>query len=507
MHLYLISLLIISAVSLLTWIPGLAVYKIGILDIIPVIFRTAQKQIFGEGGNALGTFAFAFFIHALLQSQTIQSLFITKKKWLQKKGLFTIAIITILSSFAASSLSWYDELIHFYPLIVPLLLAMGFDIFGALLCLYGGSSAGQMSKISAEAMNHNFNASINNHPYLEGKAIKFTGADGIGFRTITWLILTVIVVFFNIWYCNKVFYESSTKILPVDNIEDNVGSSNFTKTKKIILFLFSFFIIGSILSQTENIANRWDNFKEKKGVREVIPSQITSSYAGETSYQNLGAIDKEGKTKIAMINEAEDEGFWGTFGRWEDQQLCYWFTIGAIIICLLSKQNIANTLVNSIKETIPLIIGYTLAFTPLIIIKSSGMNAKLSELTSSLGIIRNAKYLSLFGVFTISLIFGFFIPNSRSIFMHISVPLLYSISKNTLLYGTIIAYLGASLAMSFSPVNPILQISLQKNETSYKQYLKKTWQLWLILMLACLILIGIQASFLTKSNYNTYGKL
>jgi uncharacterized ion transporter superfamily protein YfcC len=95
-----------------------------------------------------------------------------------------VALITIISSFLASGLSWYDEFIHFYPLIVPLLLAMGFDVFSALLCLYGGASAGQMSKISSEAMGFNFNNYVNSHEALEGKAIKFTGNDGAGFRVI-----------------------------------------------------------------------------------------------------------------------------------------------------------------------------------------------------------------------------------------------------------------------------------------------------------------------------------
>jgi len=82
----------------------------------------------------------------------------------------------------ASGLSWYDEFIYFYPLVVPLLSAMGFDIFSALLCLFGGASAGQMSKFSSEAMGQTFKNQVNSHEALKGKAIKFTGSDGMGFR-------------------------------------------------------------------------------------------------------------------------------------------------------------------------------------------------------------------------------------------------------------------------------------------------------------------------------------
>ena len=62
---------------------------------------------------------------------------------------------------------------------------MGFDVFSALLCLFGGASAGQMSKFSSEAMGQNFNEYVNRHEALEGKAVKFTGSDGMGFRVAT----------------------------------------------------------------------------------------------------------------------------------------------------------------------------------------------------------------------------------------------------------------------------------------------------------------------------------
>ena len=56
----------------------------GILDIIPAIFKTAQEKIFNfdKGGNGLSTLAFAFLILAFLESKVLQNLFSSQQeKW------------------------------------------------------------------------------------------------------------------------------------------------------------------------------------------------------------------------------------------------------------------------------------------------------------------------------------------------------------------------------------------------------------------------------------------
>src|SRR4051812_15792638 len=75
---------------------------------------------------------------------------------------------------------------------------MGFDIFSSVLCLYGGGMAGIIGSMSTQNYSHYFKD-------VSGEGISLTGADGIIFRVIVWVILTSLMVFFNIWYCNKVY--------------------------------------------------------------------------------------------------------------------------------------------------------------------------------------------------------------------------------------------------------------------------------------------------------------
>ena len=497
MHLYLISLLVIVFVTLLTWTP-LATTSVGILDIIPNILKSARQIVFGDSWQGIGIFAFAFFLYAILQSQAIQSLFADKKKWLQKKGLRTVALITIVSSFLASGLSWYDEFIYFYPLVVPLLLAMGFDAFSALLCLFGGASAGQMSKFSSEAMGQNFNECVNSHEALEGKAVKFTGSDGMGFRVVAWLILTAIVVMFNLWYCNKIFQKSKTETKQLTTrLTEKKATPIFNNARKIILILAGFFLLASMAAQLKPIA-KMQGKSQGQGVSPKITSSYKSGveYTGK-DYQVLGEAGKEEKIKLAQVNEGKEEKFWTTFGEWGDLQLYSWFIIGGIIICLLSKQSITNTLVVSLQKSIPLILSYILMLTPILIIKDSGMSENIPKLLP-VGVTQNARYWLLFGALLIPFIINLFLPLTRGILVYIAVPILYAVSKNSLMYGTIIIFLGASIAMAFSPANGILQTSLQENKITYKEYLKKTWVLGLFLLLAALLFVGFCAWSLAK---------
>ena len=62
----------------------MATTPIGILDIIPAIFKTAQKKIFNLNGNGFGVIAFAFLIYAFLESKVLQNLFASKQEKLKQ---------------------------------------------------------------------------------------------------------------------------------------------------------------------------------------------------------------------------------------------------------------------------------------------------------------------------------------------------------------------------------------------------------------------------------------
>jgi len=79
----------------------------------------------------------------------------------------------------------------------------------------------------------------------------FKGSSGITFRLAVWLIFTTIFVLFNIWYCNKIYYESLSqsqkkipKLLPPHEESKRKLSRG---VKWLIGIIFGSFILVSIL--------------------------------------------------------------------------------------------------------------------------------------------------------------------------------------------------------------------------------------------------------------------
>lgn len=469
---FLIYLVVFLILIVASWIPGLARNKIGITEVIPAIWKSTQKILSLTEGNGLSIIALAFLLYALLQSKSIQALFVSKRKWLQKKRFTTIAIITITASLLASTLWWADEFIHFYPLFVPLLLSMGFDIFSSILCLYGGSVVGIIGSISSEGhqfMSRLVNPQANTH---------LTGNEGMWFRVIIWIILTTILVFFNIWYCNKIQKKSSlpNKEAPPEKIPA------FDWRKKIALFFAFFFILVSILMSLGRFVEKTEKISNN------IPEWVCSQEE-KKEYVDLGEVkfssDSSGKKNAIEIAEIKKkkESSWG--GKWENPQKTYWFTIGGIIICLIAKLKIIETLILAITKSAPIIVIYIFSFTVNTLLAAMKLQIKPPSFLT------NNRLVVLPVLFLVFFAFYFFSISIARSFLPLMAKSLKSLSTNTLAYSIIVMYVARFFACGISPLEGNLQTTLQTNKLTYKQYIKKTWVLWIIIFFVCLILISI----------------
>ncbi|WNE40430.1 MAG: hypothetical protein GBAus27B_000497 [Mycoplasmataceae bacterium] len=481
-YFYLISFLLIIASIFLTW-TSWASGTVGIADALPCVWNTAKETLADQG---LSIFSFAFFLYAILESKVFESLFASRNEWLKKRKYFAIALITIGVAILSASLSWFDEYIHFYPLIIPLFLAMGFDFFSAFLCLYGGSIAGLIGLASPERMGKY----IRNQCGV-GTSIKFDGLFGIDFRLLFFAIFTAIIVLFNIWYCNKI---EQKKEADKDELIKEKNSYPFDKTRKIVLFVAGFFLIISILGQFAPFAK----MIERSKITDKTPEEFTGKYE-EKEHEDLGEIGN-GEVKVAKVVTDAKKSYWGRFGNWNTRSLDCWFIFGGIIICLITKLNVAKTFVVAAQNGLPLLFIYVLSAAPAEIIKGSGFSdglaGKILPETSS----PNAGFLMLFSIFVLSAIVGFFICSTAitASLVSVSRPALLAISSQTFIYAGIFSWVGGILGMAFSPTNGILVASLERSETSYKEFIKKTWKLWLIVTLVTFGLVFFWAKFIIK---------
>ncbi|CFW93001.1 Putative Arginine/ornithine antiporter [endosymbiont DhMRE of Dentiscutata heterogama] len=478
---FLITFAISILTIFLTWIPSLAKTKVGITDIFPHFLKTAGERLAGQG---LSIFAFAFFLHAILQSQAFQALFASKRKWLQKRKYFTIGLITICAALLSSNLSWFDEFVHFYPLVIPLLLAMGFDFFSSFLCLYGGSVAGLLGLVSTERITTHFNQCFSE---VKGK-INYTGLTGIGFRVASLALFASIIILFNIWYCSR---HQQASAADSGNLSKEGPPPRLNRTRKLILAVAGFFLLGSFFAQAPWVAKKLD------GDAARIPEYVTNVETKE-EYEKLGTIEE---MKVTRIKEEKVKN-WGTFGKWEEQAVNCWLIIGGIIICLLAKQSIMKNLITAIQNSIPLLLIYIFAAVPASIIKNSGMSEKIAEKLLPNTAQTAAASLALYSAFGFSFLITFVVGSTTSIattLIAAFAPTLLAFGESTLIYAALFAWIGAIMGMAFSPNNGILRASLEKGQTSYKQFFKKTWILGLIMLAASAGLVFSWTRFVIKN--------
>src|SRR5947207_367049 len=147
-------------------------------------------------------------------------------------------------------------------------MAMGFDTFSSLLCLYGGSIAGLMGLISTERMNKHFGMSFGS----EGKSFNYNGMAGMSFRLVTFALFVSIIILFNIWYCSR----NRQKPIPGkrNNLIKEENPPPFNRTRKIILAVAGFFLFISILAQMPKFAS----VLKTDSLAKNTPPQISSEY-------------------------------------------------------------------------------------------------------------------------------------------------------------------------------------------------------------------------------------
>ncbi len=104
-----------------------------------------------------------------------------------------IAILTSIFSFFAGSYGMAEEALVFYPVLVPLFLAAGYDLLVPLAVIFGGTSVGCIPAFS--------------NPFstiIASNAAGINWMDGLSARLILWVIVTGIMIWYILRYAAKV---------------------------------------------------------------------------------------------------------------------------------------------------------------------------------------------------------------------------------------------------------------------------------------------------------------
>ena len=104
-----------------------------------------------------------------------------------------IAILTTVFSFFAASYGMAEEALVFYPILVPLFLAAGYDLLVPLAIIFGGTSVGGIPAFS--------------NPFstiIASNAAGINWMDGLSERLILWVVVTGLLVWYILRYAAKI---------------------------------------------------------------------------------------------------------------------------------------------------------------------------------------------------------------------------------------------------------------------------------------------------------------
>jgi uncharacterized ion transporter superfamily protein YfcC len=123
-------------------------------------------------------------------------------KTMRGREFWLVAILTFLFSFAGASYGMAEEALTFYPLLVPLFLAAGYDLMVPLSVIFGGTMLGGIAAFS--------------NPFstiIASNAAGINWMDGLYERLLLFAITTGLIIWYNMRYAARVKKNPSTSLV------------------------------------------------------------------------------------------------------------------------------------------------------------------------------------------------------------------------------------------------------------------------------------------------------
>ena len=164
---------------------------------------------------------------------------------LKGRESWLIIILTFLFSFGGASFGMAEEALIFYPVLVPLFLAAGYDLLVPVAVMFGGTQLGTLSSFS------NPFATI-----IASNAAGVNWSDGLGARVAIFAITTFLFIGFIVKYAQRVKKDPTKSWVykidglvksPYENIDEELKENTKLSSKsKLLLTLFGITFLGMI---------------------------------------------------------------------------------------------------------------------------------------------------------------------------------------------------------------------------------------------------------------------
>lgn len=204
----------------------------GIKDIVVAPIKGFKDAI----GVALFVIIIGGFLGVVMKTGAIDAAIANVTKVLKGKEQLMIPVLMVLFGLGGTSYGMAEETIAFYPLLIPIFIAAGYDTITAVAVILLGAGAGVMA------------STVN--PFATGIASGFANislGDGMGLRLAMLVIGEGIAIRYVMKYAKKVKADPSTSLTYATYEEDkkhflNTDTDNFPEfntKRKIVIFLFA----------------------------------------------------------------------------------------------------------------------------------------------------------------------------------------------------------------------------------------------------------------------------
>lgn len=152
------------------------------------------------------------------------------------KEAWLLIILTFLFSFAGASYGMAEEALVFYPVLVPLFIAAGYDLLVPVIVIFGGTQLGTLSSFT--------------NPFstiIASNAAGVNWTDGLTERILMFAISTAITIWYLVRYAQKVKKDPTKSIVykvdgivksPYENIKNTGVSEPLSVRNRLLLMIF-----------------------------------------------------------------------------------------------------------------------------------------------------------------------------------------------------------------------------------------------------------------------------
>jgi len=426
--------------------------------------ETGFVRPFGVGSlfGAVGVFAFVLAIGAFMTMVLATGALdvaigrlafaVRSRPWL------VIVAVMALFSLLGTTMGWADETLGFYALLIPLLLALGYDRMAVAGMIIASTTVGAMA------------STVN--PFSIGVASEFADVgigDGIGLRWIGWVVLTALTIAYVVRYAERAKADHGRSLVgfqPEDDElvkkEESAADLTLTGRQKLVLGITAFTFALLVFS--------------------VIPWD---------SIFDLG-VNVDPETHEPLPNDP-----WWNLGWWFPELIAL-FLVASVVVGLVarfSEKEITGNIARGFGDFIGAAVAVVLARGVTVLLNNTQtIDTILSWMEDAVSGTSNVGFISL--VFIINTGIAFIIPSSSghaTLAMPLLAPLGDFADVSRQLIVTAWSW-GAGVARFITPTSAVVMAGLALAGVRYDKWIRFMLPLMGLLALASVVMLGIAAA-------------